>query len=330
MDTYWTQMPLEVPKMLAEHCLLFRPLRIKSVALRNRVVLPPMMTNRDIASPEGVEWYRQFAEGGVGLVIVEATRTFRFDRELTAESLKPLVDAAHNAGAAIAIQLFMAPEEGERSPSDLSLDSIRRGIARFTRAACVCSDAGFDGVEPHGAHGFLLNQFFSPKTNARADHYGGDLEGRMRMGTEVVRAVRAAIGDRCLVFYRHTPGGGEEYPLADSLVFATRLAEAGVDVLDLSPSSDVAPADKAGPFKQVIDIPVISVNGMEQHTWAVEALESGRCDLVAIGRGHIADPEWVKKTQEGRVDEIAKCTQCDEGCFGNLRAGKPIGCVQRG
>jgi len=315
--------------MLPEHAPLFEPLEVKGVRLRNRVVLPPMVSNRNICSEEGVEWYRQFAEGGVGLVIIEATRTFRFDRELTADSLKPLVDAVNEAGAAIAIQLFMAPEDGEQSPADMTLDSIRRGVERFAHAAAVCAEAGLDGVEPHGAHGFLLNQFFSPRTNTRTDAYGGDLEGRMRMGIEVVRAVREAVGDRCLVLYRHTPGGGEDYPLADSLVFARKLEEAGLDILDLSPSSERAPADKAGPFKEVVRMPVIAVNGMEDHAWAVEALRSGRCDLVAIGRGHIADPQWVRKTHEGRIKEIIKCTQCNEGCFGNLRAGKPIQCVQR-
>ncbi|MBI3920667.1 MAG: NADH:flavin oxidoreductase [Armatimonadetes bacterium] len=313
--------------MLTEHAVLFEPLSVKGVNLRNRIVLPPMVSNRDIAEAEGVDWYREFAEGGVGLVIVEATRTFRFDTDLTPDSLRPLVESVHQAGAAIAIQLFMAPEDGRDAPAEMTREDVQRGLERFARAAAICEQAGFDGVEPHGAHGFLLNQFFSPKANERTDEFGGGLDGRMRMGLEVVRSVRSAVNGDFLVLYRHTPVG-DGYGLEDSLIFAQQLEEAGVDILDLSPSSDQAPADRAEPFKQVVKVPLIAVNGLNAHARAVEALTAGRCDLVAIGRGLIADPEWPKKTLEGRLQDIVRCTQCDQGCFGNLRSGLPVECVQ--
>ncbi len=314
--------------MLPEHAPLFEPLRVKKTTLRNRIVLPPMVSNRDISASEGVEWYRELAEGGVGLVIVEATRTHRFDHELTPESLKPLVEAVHRAGAAIAIQLFMAPEDGRDAPHKMTPEGIDRGLQRFARAATICEAAGFDGVEPHGAHGFLLNQFFYPKANLRADEYGGDLEGRMRMALGVVRAVRRAVSMDCLILYRHTPVCDGDYGLADSLVLGRRLVEAGVDVLDLSPSSDLAPADRAAPFKEAVGVPLIAVNHLDVHDRAVEALVERRCDLVAIGRGLIADPEWPAKTYEGNIKSIVRCTQCDQGCFGNLRDGLPVECVQ--
>lgn len=314
--------------MKPEHRPLFEPLTIKGVTLRNRIVLPPMASNRDLTQPEGVVWYRQFARGGVGLVIVEATRIHRFEDHFTADNLRPLVEAVHSEGAAIAIQMFMAPTEGRDTPTAMTREDIEAGIARFASAAAVCQAAGFDGVEPHGAHGFLLNQFFSPIRNQRTDDYGGNLINRMRMGLDVVRAIREEVGDGLLLFYRHTPVEENGYSIEDSVALAKELLIAGLDVLDVSPASDKSPADLAWPFKRELPIPVIAVNRMCDHERAVLTLREGRADLVAIGRGLIADPDWVRKTQDERFDEIIECTECNQGCFGNLSAGKPVECVQ--
>lgn len=316
-------------EMAPEYAMLFEPLTVRGVRLRNRIVCPPMVTNRNIVGDDGIEWYRRIAEGGVGLVIVEATRTARFEEELKAENLSGLVEAVKGEGAAVAIQLFMSPVDGRNSPDSLSRDDIALSLERFCKSAAICKAAGFDGVEPHGAHGFLLNQFFSKRANHRADEYGGNLEGRMRLGLEVVRAVRSEVGEDMLILYRHTPKEPGGYTLEESLEFAWRLAGAGVDVLDISPASEKAPGDLAEPFRR-IGIPAIAVGQMARHERAVEALREGRADLVAIGRGLIADPFWASKTREGRLDEIVQCRYCNEGCFGNLRAGKPIECAQYG
>jgi 2,4-dienoyl-CoA reductase-like NADH-dependent reductase (Old Yellow Enzyme family) len=129
-----------------------------------------------------------------------------------------------------------------------------------------------------------------------------------------------------LIFYRHTPVG-DGYGMEDSLAFARRLVQAGVDVLDISPASDRAPADRAAPFR-ALGVPVIGVNDMDVVERAAEAVSAGRADLAAIGRGLIADPDWPRKVREGRLDAIIRCTKCDELCFGNLHAGKPIACTQ--
>jgi len=314
---------------MSEYSPLFQPLVIRGRKLRNRIVCPPMVTNRNIVGKDGIEWYRRIARGGAGLVIVEATRTSRFGRELKVDGLRRLVEAVKGEGAVVAIQLFMSPVDGRDSPDSLTREDISLSVERFRRAAVVCREAGFDGVEPHGAHGFLLNRFFSRRTNHRRDAYGGDLEGRMRLGTEVVRAVRSEVGEDMLILYRHTPKEPGGYTLEESLEFAWRLAGAGVDVLDISPASEKAPGDLAEPFRR-IGIPAIAVGQMARHERAVEALREGRADLVAIGRGLIADPFWASKTREGRLDEIVQCRYCNEGCFGNLRAGKPIECAQYG
>lgn len=313
---------------MSDYSILFEPLTVKGLTLRNRIVVPPMVSNRDLTGPDAVAWYGSFAAGGAGLVIVEAARIHRFGHELTAENLRPLVEAIHDHGAAAAIQLFFAPPDGRDTPAKLTLENLSTALQQFATAAQISLGAGFDGVEPHGAHGYLLNQFFSPLRNTRTDGYGGPLEHRMRLGLEVVSAVREAIGPEAVLLYRHTPVEEGSYDVLESLEFARRLVGAGVDVLDLSPSSREAPGDLAAPFKALGLAPVIAVGRLGEPARAREALAEGRCDLVAIGRGQIADPDWARKVERGDLDDLITCTECDQGCFGNLRMGKPVECVR--
>jgi len=310
--------------MAMDLSLLFQPLDVKGRRLRNRIVMPPMVVNRGLTGPESLAWYGDRARGGVGLVIVEATNTTDFQGLLTAENLSPLVDAIHAGGALAAIQLFPGRRGQTTQPADLSLEDIGDLRAAYGHATRVCRQAGFDGVEPHGAHGFLLNRFFSPEQNRRDDAYGGGLDNRIRLAVEIVSEVRQALGDG-LLFYRHTPVA-PGYGIEESLILTSALVEAGVDILDLSPSSHQAPADRAAPFK-VHGVPVIAVGGMGREERAVEALSSGRTDLVAVGRGLIADAQWPIKLRNGEGDSIIRCAGCD-CCFDDLRAGIPVGCAE--
>ena len=305
---------------------LFEPLTIKSKRLRNRIVMPPMVVNRGLTGAEGIDWYGARARGGVGLVIVEATSVDDFGGTLTGENLRPLVDAVHAGGALIAIQLFPVDRLIPTSPSDLSPTGIDQVIENYVTAASVCTEAGFDGIEPHGAHGYALNQFFSPEKNTRTDEYGGILENRMRLALRIADTVRpiCAASDM-LLLYRHTPVG-PGYGIQDSLVLARALVEAGVDVLDLSPSSIDAPGDRSAPFMG-LGVPVIAVNELDRVSRALEVLREGRAHLVAIGRALIADPEWAEKVRAGRIDQIVECVYCDE-CFNDLAAGIHVGCSQ--
>ncbi len=312
--------------MLGDTTLLFAPLSVKGKVLRNRIVMPPMVVLRGLTTPEGVEWYGRHARGGVALVIVEATAVNRFGSELTAENLKPLVDAIHAGGALAAIQLFPVSFGRPVSPAMLKRDELDGILASYRAAARICREAGFDGAEPHGAHGYVLNLFFSPVKNRRKDEFGGDLPNRMRMALRVVEATREGIGPDRLLLYRHTPVG-QGYGIEESVTLAEELVKAGVDILDISPSSVEFPGDRAAPFKR-LGVPVITVYHLDEVERAVEALREGRADLIAIGRGLIADPDWPIKVKEGRLDEIVKCTRCDEMCFGNLKKGIPIECSQ--
>ena len=313
--------------MDARHQIIFSPLRIRHVELRNRVVAPPMVQVRPITSDEAIAWYRRLATGGPGLVIVEATGVPGFGKELTVETLKPLVSAIHDSGAAAAIQLFPIAFGQKADPNSLSVEQLDVMVEQYGRAAAICLEAGFDGVEPHGAHGYVLHQFFMPAKNQRSDEYGGSLENRCRLGVRIVKSIADAVGDKLLILYRHTPTG-DDYGIEDSLVLAGKLIDAGVDVLDISPARDKVVADLAAPFKAKFDVPVIAVKGMHKPDAAAEALEAGRCDLVAIGRQLIADAQWPEKVRQGRLDELVKCEKCNVGCFDNLGDGKPVECVQ--
>ena len=306
---------------------IFAPLRIRHVELRNRVVAPPMVQVRPITSDQGIAWYRRLAAGGPGLVIVEATGVPSFGNELTTETLKPLVGAIHDGGAAAAIQLFPIAFGQKADPNDLSLDQLDRMVEQYARAATVCLEAGFDGVEPHGAHGYVLNQFFMPDKSQRSDEYGGSLENRCRLGVRIVKSIAEAIGDKLLILYRHTPTG-DEYTVEDSLVLAGKLIDAGVDVLDISPARNEVAADLAAPFKAKFDVPVIAVKGMHDPDAAAEALDAGRCDLIALGRQLIADAQWPAKVRQGRFAAVVQCQKCNVGCFEKLKDGKPVACVQ--
>jgi len=305
---------------------LFAPLAVGGHILPNRVVMPPMVQLRDLAAPEGVEWYRERAAGGPGLVIVEATSINRFGTELTAASLTPLVEAIHGGGALAAIQLFPVTFGREIDPAGLAREEIDTIVEEYGRATEICLAAGFDGVEPHGAHGYVLNQFFSPEQNQRDDEYGAaSLEDRMRLALRVVEKLRPICGERGLILYRHTPVG-PGYGLEDSLALARQLVDAGVDILDISPSTDETPGDLAARFTD-LGASVIAVGKLDEVDDALEVLAQGRADLCAVGRALIADPEWPNKIREGRRDDIVQCERCNEGCFGNLRRGEWVECV---
>ncbi len=319
----------------AQYPMLFGPVTIAGLRLANRVVMPPMATAMEIGSPQFCAWYEARAHGGVGLIVMEAISVDLLLRDDICERLQETVEAIHEHSVPVLVQLFQpstaqdggpfAPSETPeaRAATEAELDAMP---GRFSTAAGRCREVGFDGVEPHGAHGYFLNQMFDPGSNRREDKYGGDLQGRMRLGLDIVRAIRAACGKYPL-FYRHT-AQTEHYTLEDSIGFCRQLVAAGVDVLDISPSMDKSHADIAATVKAAVDVPVLAVNGMEDPRMAEDALQAGRCDLCAVGRQLIADADWPLKIREGRRDEIIVCTKCNIKCFGHLGQGIPIGCEQ--
>jgi 2,4-dienoyl-CoA reductase (NADPH2) len=283
-------------------------------------------------------WYVARAKGGVGLIIRGATAVEQLADPSFTDKLKRTVDAVHELGAAIAAQIAFwgrttsgkaDPYPARMTPNDPSEEEIFKIVGLYAKAAVECRRVGFDGVEPHGAHGYFLSQFFSPVTNMRTDRFGGSLENRMEMGLHIVCAIRDSVDDDCIILYRHTPRG-EGYSLKDSQLFAKKLENVGLDVLDVSPSTSSPKAqfaDMACALKKAVTIPVIAVGGFGRNPQAAEnVLKKGWADLIAIGRGLIADSELPHKLCEGRP--IIECQECDEKCYGNLERHEPIGCAQ--
>ncbi len=320
---------------------LFRPLTIKRLSLRNRIVMPPMATVMDISTLRARRYYRERARGGVGLIIVEGTSIDKFSSVEFVQALSLLSETVHKEGSGIIIQLFqggklpsgevIAPSATEvsREATEKEIEEI---IEKFAASSFLVQEAGFDGVEIHGAHTYFFNQFFSPILNRRNDKFGGTLEKRMNFGLRCLRAIRERIKEDLLVFYRHTPVDWNDrgYTVEDSKLFCRRLEKEGLDVIDISPSSDGSHshAEYASEIKKAVTIPAIAVGGMEDSQKAETALSSGKCDLVAIGRGLIADPYWPKKVRGGREEQIVRCLKCNEKCYGNLRKGIPISCTK--
>ena len=190
-------------------------------------------------------------------------------------------------------------------PRELERHEIQHLVRLFGEAARRARKAGFDAVEVHGAHGYLLNQFTSPLTNRRTDEYGGSFEGRIRFPLEIVAEVRKAVGSDFLVLYRlgASDGEGRGVTIGESQTFAQRLVRAGINIVDVSggligdaPEGMTAQGyflPLAEKIKQAVEAPVIGVGGITDPAFADQAIRQGRVDLVAVGRALLADPDWA-------------------------------------
>ncbi len=308
-------------------------IKVKGMFFKNRFVMPPMQG--DHATVEGgvteklIEFYEKRAEA-LGLIIVEhsyvnlhgqlSKRQLGIYDDNLVPGLKELVKRIQPFNTRIILQLNHA---GAKAPSRLGIESVSasaRESARelrideiemlpytFGRAAERAVQAGFDGVEIHGAHGFLLNQFYSPITNHRTDDYGGSLENRIRLPLQVVQEVKRKIGTR-LLLYRL---GSVDLELMgtqieDSQYFGRALANAGVDILNVSGGlCGGAPSvlavregffvPQAEAIKSKVDVPVIGVGGVRTPKYADQAIKDGSVDFIAVGRALRTDADWALK-----------------------------------
>jgi len=320
---------------------LLEKLVVKGHVIRNRIVLPPMAT--ELASERGevtdalLRHYKLRARGA-GIVIVEHTFISEEGRrsknqlgiysdELISR-LKRLARTIKEEGATAIIQLnhagAKAPSEiigrrpvgpssvrvpgSEEIPKELSREEIEEIIEKFVNAAHRAMEAGFDGVEIHGAHGFLLSEFLSPLTNKRTDEYGGSLENRMRLHLRTVDMVRRQVDD--LLFFRlgvtdYMEGG---LTLEEGVKVAMTLEKHGVDIIDVSGGlcgSRPPWTAEEGYFlnlseaaKNKVGVPIIGVGGIKSPVFADKALKEGKADLIAVGRVFLADPDWALKAIE--------------------------------
>lgn len=346
--------------------------------------MPGMSTN--LGGPYGeitdhlIRYYEERAKGGTGLIITEFTtidyelgrgamNQLRIDHDRYITGFYRLANAIHKYGAKIFVQLHHAGRQANslltdgkqivapspimceavgEEPRELTTTEVKELVQKFIAGAVRAKMAGVDGVEVHGAHGYLINQFLSPKTNIRTDEYGGSFENRMRFLKEIVLGIKEKCGQDFPVIVRLSVDefdkGGQDVELSKEI--CRYLESIGVDGIHASAGNYnsmetviESPLYEEGwrvylaeEMKKVVNIPVIAVGNIRDPKYVDSIIEEGKADFVAIGRGLIADPEWVRKVEEGREKEIRFCISClhcvySKGhisCSVNARAGREL------
>lgn len=347
---------------------LFSKGKIGSMETKNRIVMTPMgihLGNPDGSmSDETVAFYAARAKGGVGVIftevtIVEESRGRGNFKQMSAahdkhiDGLKKLADEIHKYDSKIVVQIYHPGRQGVSAvngnlpmlaPSAIecqcvhqptvamTTEEIEEMVENFIEAAVRVKKAGIDGVEVHGAHGYLVNQFLSPHTNHRTDKYGGNFENRLRFLEEIVTGIRERCGkDFPLVvrlsvdeFYEKIGLPEEGLHLEDGVKIAKRMEELGVDAIDVSSGTyetmntawEPTSFDQGWKInlpetvKKSVNIPVIGVGVIREPEYADRIIAEGKLDFVGSARQHFGDPEWSNKAKEGRADECRKCISC--------------------
>ena len=361
-----------------EYEKLFTSGRIGQLRLKNRIVMPAMgtslATSTGEASDEIIKYYEERAKGGCGLIITEITR---IDNETGVGTpnqlcaiegkhvprLERLARAVHRHDTKIFLQLhhpgrqshsrlidgrqIAAPSPitcktiGEE-PREMTTEEVEGLVKKFVIGAKIAQTAGIDGVELHGAHGYLIGQFMSPLTNIRTDKYGGSFNNRMRFVTEIILGIKHICGPRFPISVRID---GDEFVEGgitheEAIKMAKYLENIGVDAINVSSGTYESAVTIIEPIsyqegwkkylaqgiKDNVKIPVIACNAIKTPEFAEKLLEEGNCDFVAVGRGQLADPQWGKKAMEGREKEIRPCIACLH-CIEQVMNGKAVECA---
>jgi len=323
---------------------ILTPLVTLKLVLKNRLVYPPMATSKatedGLVSEEVLKFYDDITRSkNIGLVIVEHSyisiegkanpKQTSIALDETIEPLRKLVEVIHKNESKVILQINHAgsaatkevtgkepvgpsavpnPRKGT-TPKELNIEEIADIVRKFAESARRAKLAGFDGVEIHSAHGYLLNQFLSPLSNKRKDEYGGSLKNRMKIHLEVVKAVREAVGESYPIFLRL---GASDYikggtTIEDSKILSVELVKAGVDILDISggfcgyipESVDLKVQGYFYPLssaiKEVVDIPVIVTGGITDIISGNNLIKENKSDLVGVGRAIFKDFTWSEK-----------------------------------
>lgn len=359
---------------------LFSPMRIGTCEIPNRLVVPAMVmnycTHDGMITDQYVAYMEEKAKGGWGLIITEDycvqptgkgySRIPGLWKDEHVESSRRVTEAVHRHGSKIFAQMYHpgrqttpAANGGEQpvapSPTkdplcqfqarEMTIEEISRLVADFAVAARRAKDAGFDGVELHCAHGYLLAEFLSPAVNRRVDEYGGCFDNRTRIVAEIIAAMREQVGADFPIQVRfssmdYVPGGRTE---AESYELCRFFEEVGFDAINVSngmyashPTRQIiAPMftdhalnmERAAQIKALVDIPVIVANRINDPKMADTLLKMGKADFVGMARGSLADPYLPKKAQEGRFEAIRYCIGCLQGCEMPLFMDDQAGCL---
>jgi 2,4-dienoyl-CoA reductase-like NADH-dependent reductase (Old Yellow Enzyme family)/NADPH-dependent 2,4-dienoyl-CoA reductase/sulfur reductase-like enzyme len=357
---------------------LFSPITIQRMTLKNRIVMPPMGTN--FAGPNGeitdehISYYEQRAKGGTGLIILEnaclafplgsnGTTQLRIDEDRFIPGLYRLTERLHKHGACVAVQINHAgasavpdriggqpvsssnipSKTGGAIPRSLEKDEILEIVNQYGKAAKRVVAAGFDAVEIHAGHSYLLCQFLSPVYNKRTDEFGGSYENRARIVRMVLDRIREEVGPFFPISLRFS---AEEFvkggnTLEDTLNILEYLSE-GVDIFNVSAAlndtlqfqidqmnlPDGWRSYMAKAVRDKFHKPTIATGNVRNPQIAESILQNEEADLIGMGRGLIAEPNWVKKVQAGEEEFLRKCISCNIGCAGHrIALNRPIRCT---
>lgn len=356
---------------------IFTPFRIGHLEIPNRLIVPAMVMNfcrvDGTATEKFIAYHEARATGGWGLIITEDYAVSSEGRgfpnipglwnDIQMESHSLLVRRVREAGGRIFAQIYHAGRQTSRHligcppvapspvpcplmqeiPREMTIEEIHQTVELFGDCALRAKKVGFDGVEIHGAHGYLIAQFMSLYSNKRTDEYGGQLLNRMRFPLEIISNIRAKVGKDFPLIFRISgeelvPGGRNiEETKAISLI----LQEAGIDAIHVSagvygsfysiaPPAAVSPGwitNYARAVKEVVNIPVIAVGRINDPHLAEGVIAGGQADFVAMGRASLADPDLPIKAAKGLFADINRCIACLEGCIGRISLYQPAACL---
>ena len=347
---------------------LFEPISIGSITLKNRIIMPAISTNLaplGAISQRMIDYHVVRAKGGAGLIIFQsglpviltsdsASNADTAIPDISVKELRTLTEPVKMAGSKIGIQFVHTGAQGiadfagkelvapspvpcrisREIPRELTIKEIASLIRQFTDSAQKAKDAGFDLVEIHGAHGYLISEFLSGYSNKRKDSYGGTYENMARFPCEIISHIKLKLGHDFTVGIRingndFAPGG---ITIEDAKSVVPYLVEAGADYISVS--AGVYGASKttippmmeargiytslAGEIKKISKVPVVTVGRINNPELAEEILEKGLADIIAMGRALIADPELPNKAKQNDLQNIRKCIACNQGCIDRI------------
>lgn len=356
---------------------LFSPAKIGNLVIKNRIVMASMVTSYASLDGEVTErhlnYYRARAAGGVGLIIVEASviddpvgrdgyGQIRIDHLKYISGLQRLTDIIKSYNCRAFIQLFHAGRqtismltEGttpvapsplpcrimKEIPRELSLAEVKEIVDKFVRGAEFAYRAGFDGVELHAAHGYLLNQFLSEQSNRRTDEYGGSLENRARILIEIVKKIKTRVPELVLSVRLNIDDFTQSgLKVSEAQAIAVMLEQNGVDIINCSAGiyesglNSIEPASYedgwriylAEAIKKKVAIPVIAGGMVRKPAMAEQIIADKKADFVFVGRSLLADSQWANKARKGNIQAIRPCIICNN-CIGSHFKGFSVSCT---
>lgn len=356
---------------MSKYSHILEPLDLGFTTLKNRVMMGSMHTgleDRPWHFSELAEYFAERARGGVGLLVTGGFAPNRrgdllpFGSKMISSWQVPfhkkVTNAVHENDSKILLQILHAGRYGYTpfnvapsaiqapinpfKPKELSTRDIYKTIDQYTRAAKLAQKAGYDGVEVMGSEGYFITQMINKRTNQRTDEWGGSYENRIRFPLEVVRKMRAAVGEKFIIMFRLSMLDlvEEASDMEEVLILAKELEKAGVTLINtgigwhearvptiVTSVPRAAFADVTAKVKAAVNVPVVASNRINMPDTAEEILSTGKADMVSMARPLLADPYWVKKVEEDRADEINTCIACNQACLDHTFENKRASCL---